>query len=182
MFIRAKAKRIEAFRCSATIQKTRVFYDQGAHNNWRRHDRMSWHNNSMPLQEALDPYEGKGFRRNGYGTKSCDLNQYSCKVSFTSFDRPGFQLQIGRKQTQFIVNKLNTLRTDVITYQPNNCDWVTSPKNSRSICKDDQEYFFDKDSRSIIIAESSLGFDDELVKLFLKCHTLPCLQPDDFLN
>ena len=41
VFIRAKVKKIKAFRCSATIQKTRVFCVQGAHNKNFRHDRMN---------------------------------------------------------------------------------------------------------------------------------------------
>ena len=55
VIIRAKAKIIKASRCSATVQKNRIFCAEGAHHKWYRHDRIDWHTNSMLLPEELDP-------------------------------------------------------------------------------------------------------------------------------
>ena len=49
VFISAKAKRVKVFRCSATVQKTRIFCAQGAHHKWYSQDRMVGHTQSMPL-------------------------------------------------------------------------------------------------------------------------------------
>ena len=70
VFCFAKAKRIEAFRCFTTIQKTRVFCAQGAHDKKIRHDRMDYHNDSLPLSKELDPNDCKNaFRNFWYGQR-----------------------------------------------------------------------------------------------------------------
>ena len=48
VFIRPKAENFKPFRCSATIEKNRIFFAQVSHYNWYRHDRMDWHIKSMP--------------------------------------------------------------------------------------------------------------------------------------
>ena len=49
-----------------------------------------------------------------------------------------------------------------------------------SLCKIDNEYLIDKDSRSIILEETSLGYVDEIDKIILAIHTLPCFHSDGF--
>ena len=41
VFARAKAKRIEASRCSATVQKNRILCVEGPHHNWYTHVHMT---------------------------------------------------------------------------------------------------------------------------------------------
>ena len=59
VFIKSKAKRIKASRCSATIRKTRVFCAQGAYDKYYRHSRMDWHAKSMNLPKNWTPMQAK---------------------------------------------------------------------------------------------------------------------------
>ena len=83
VFIRAKSKRFEAFRCSGTFQKIRVFCVQGALDKFCRDEPMKLHTNSKPLTKQLDPNECKIFIRDLNVTDGAKTNQYSCNRSFT---------------------------------------------------------------------------------------------------
>ena len=119
--LKAKAKRIKAFRCVAKIQKSRVYCAQGGR-KYFRHDRMDWYTNAMTIPKELDPNECKNIIRFLNGTDSPELNQYSYNSSFTYFTNLpiSFQAEIERKQNPFTVTKLNTEHRGVFTYQPNN--------------------------------------------------------------
>ena len=73
-----------------------------------------------------------------------------------------------------------TVHTGVFTLQTIINDLCFSNQNSKSRCKDDQEYLFDKISWSLIFAEMSLDYDDTLDKLILERHTLQCWQSNAF--
>ena len=72
VFIGAKVKIKTAFRCSATIQKTPVFCALGAYDKKSRHDRMDWHNNTMPLPKQVDPNDCKYSIQNLKDTDSAE--------------------------------------------------------------------------------------------------------------
>ena len=72
-----KRESSELFWCSATIQKTRAFCAQSAHDKYYRHERMDWHTNFMPLLERLDTSEFICFIRIVNETDSPELNQFS---------------------------------------------------------------------------------------------------------
>ena len=92
VFICAKAKKIEAFRSSATDQKNRNFCDEGAHHKLHRHNRIVWHTTSMPLANELEPSECKNIIRSLNGTESAGLNHYTYNSSFTYIDGLSFQV------------------------------------------------------------------------------------------
>ena len=56
VYVRAKAKRINAFKCVAYAKKERKTCFQGSI-NYRRVDRTVWNHNTLPLPVTLDPSE-----------------------------------------------------------------------------------------------------------------------------
>ena len=58
VYVRAKAKRIKAFKCVAYAKKERKICFQGSV-NYRRVDRTVWNHNTLPLPVTLDPVECK---------------------------------------------------------------------------------------------------------------------------
>ena len=129
----------------------------------------------------MEPIDCKVVIRNLNGTDSTELNQYSYNDSVTHSDRLSFQVQIEKNQTPFTVTNLYTVHTGVFNYQPKNYDWIIIIiANSKSLCKVDNEYIFDKDSWSFLIEEFYLDYDDELDKLIPESHTIQCLHFDGF--
>ena len=57
---------------------------------------------------------------------------------------------------------------------------MTGIDNSKSKCRDVQEYLFDKGSWSLLIEKFSLDYDDKLEKLIFEANNLQCLQSDGF--
>ena len=114
VYIKAKAKRIKAFRCVARVQKSRAYCAQGGR-KYFHHDRKDWYTNAMTIPKELDPTECKNIIRFLNGTDSPELNQYSYNGFFTYFtDQPiSFQAEIERKQNPFTVTKLNTVHRGV---------------------------------------------------------------------
>ena len=58
VYVRAKAKRIKAFKCVAYAKKERKICFQGSV-KYRRVDRTVWNHNTLPLPVTLDPAECK---------------------------------------------------------------------------------------------------------------------------
>ena len=56
VYVRAKAKRIKAFKCVAYAKKERKICFQSSIKN-RRVDRIVWNHNTLPLPVTLDPLE-----------------------------------------------------------------------------------------------------------------------------
>ena len=88
----------------------------------------------MPLLKELGPNERKKNFRNLNVTDSTELYQCFYNGFFANSERLSFHVQIEKKQMPFTVIKLNTVHTGVFCYQPNNYDWITSTKNSKSRC------------------------------------------------
>ena len=62
VYVRAKVKRIKAFKCVAFVKKERHICFQGSV-EYRRVDRTVWNHNTMPLSVTLDPLECKNVIR-----------------------------------------------------------------------------------------------------------------------
>ena len=72
----------------------------------------------MPLPEELDPDESIKTKQITDRTVSTELNQFSRNGSFISFKDRVFKFKLKKKETPFIPNKLKTVNTGVIVYQP----------------------------------------------------------------
>ena len=75
VYVRAKAKRIKAFKCVAYAKKERKICFQGSV-KYRRVDRTVWNHNTLPLPVTLDPVECKNIIRHLNGTND--------KITFTT--------------------------------------------------------------------------------------------------
>ena len=73
VYVRAKAKRIKAFKCVAYAKKERKICFQGSV-KYRRVDRTVWNHNTLPLPVTLDPVECKNIIRHLNGTNDKILN------------------------------------------------------------------------------------------------------------
>ena len=73
VYVRAKAKRIKAFKCVAYAKKERKICFQGSL-KYRRVDRTVWNHNTLPLPVTLDPLECKNIIRHLIGTNDKILN------------------------------------------------------------------------------------------------------------
>ena len=58
VYVRAKTKRIKAFKCNAYAKKERKVCFQGSV-KYRLVDRIVWNHNTLPLLVTLDPLECK---------------------------------------------------------------------------------------------------------------------------
>ena len=61
VYVRAKAKRVKAFKCEAYAKQERKICFQGSVKN-RRVDRTVWNHNTLPLPITLDPLECKWYK------------------------------------------------------------------------------------------------------------------------
>ena len=82
VYVRAKAKRIKAFKCVAYAKKERKICFQGSV-NYRRVDRTVWNHNTLPLPVTLDPLECKNIIRHINGTNDKKLNNLHYNKTFT---------------------------------------------------------------------------------------------------
>ena len=73
VYVRAKAKRIKAFKCVAYAKKERKICFQGSV-KYRRVDRTVWNHNTLPLPVTLDPVECKNIISHLNGTNDKILN------------------------------------------------------------------------------------------------------------
>ena len=62
VYVRAKAKRIKAFKCEAYIKTEKVWCSQ-TFTSSRRYDRLQWGQNTLELPKILDPIEFKNMIR-----------------------------------------------------------------------------------------------------------------------
>ena len=82
VYVRAKAKRIKAFKCVAYAKKERKTCFQGSV-KYRRVDRTVWNHNTLPLPVTLDPVECKNIIRHLNGTNDKILNNLHYNKTFT---------------------------------------------------------------------------------------------------
>ena len=98
VYVRAKAKKIKAFKCEAYIKTEKVWCSQLFASS-RRYDRLQWGQNTLELPKILDPIECKNMIRYLNATDSEELNNYNIQNSFSLFYDSNYQ------------NKLNEFKT-----------------------------------------------------------------------
>ena len=104
VYVRAKAKRIKAFKCEAYIKAEKVWCSQ-TFTSSRRYDRLQWGQNTLELPKILDPIECKNMIRYLNATDSEELNNYNIQSFFSLFEDSNYQNTIERIQTPFRVKK-----------------------------------------------------------------------------
>ena len=102
VYVRAKAKRIKAFKCEAYIKTEKVWCSQ-TFTSSRRYDRLQWGQNTFELPKILDPIECKNMIRYLNATDCEKLNNYNIQNSFSLFDNSYYQNKIERVQKVFRV-------------------------------------------------------------------------------
>ena len=117
VYVRAKAKRIKAFKCVAYAKKERKICFQGSVKH-RRVDRTVWNHNTLPLPVTLDPLECKNIKRHLNGTKDKILNNLHYNKTFTLLEDYYFQERSEQYQTPFTVFQLNKMYTGNFTFMP----------------------------------------------------------------
>ena len=89
VYVRAKTKRIKAFKCVAYAKKERKICFQGSV-KYRRVDRTVWNHNTLPLPVTLDPVECKNIIRHLNGTNDKILNNTSIQQNLYTLRRSLF--------------------------------------------------------------------------------------------
>ena len=108
VYVRAKAKRIKAFKCVAYAKKERKICFQGSV-KYRRVDGTVWNHNTLPLPVTLDPVECKNIIRHLNGTNDKILNNLHYNKTFTLLEDNYFQERLEQYQTPFTVYQLNKM-------------------------------------------------------------------------
>ena len=126
VYVRAKAKRIKAFKCVAYAKKERKICFQGSV-KYRRVDRTVWNHNTLPLPVILDNLECKNFIRHLNGTNNKILNNLHYNKTFTPLEDHYFQERLEQYQTPFTVYQLNKMYTDTFTFMPADKNWIYDP-------------------------------------------------------
>ena len=104
VYVRAKAKRIKAFKCEAYIKTEKVWCLQ-TFSSSRRYDRLQWEQYALELPKTLAPIECKNKIRYLNATDSKDLSNYDIQSSFSFFDDSDYQNKIEQVQQPFRVKK-----------------------------------------------------------------------------
>ena len=126
VYVRAKAKRIKAFKCVAYAKKERKICFQGSV-KYRRVDRTVWNHNTLPLPVTLDPVECKNIIRHLNGTNDKILNNLHYNKTFTLLEDHYFQERLEQYQTPCTVYQLNKKFTGTFTFMPADKNWIYDP-------------------------------------------------------
>ena len=129
VFIRAKGKRVKAFKCEAYAKKERKCCFQGSV-KYRRVDRTVWNHNTLPLPITFDPLECKNLIRHLIDTNNKISNNFSYNCSFTLLEDHYFQEKLEQCQTPFTVYNFNTMYNGTFTYMPADKSWIYDPKTN----------------------------------------------------
>ena len=117
VYVRAKAKRIKAYKCVAYAKKERKICFQGSV-RYQRDDRTVWNHNTMPLPVTLDPLECKNIIRHPNGTNNKILNNLHYNKTSTVLEDHYFQERLEQFQPFFTVYKLNKMHTGTFNFMP----------------------------------------------------------------
>ena len=124
--VRAKTKRIKAFKCVAYAKKERKICFQGSL-IYRRVDRTVWNHNTLPLPVTRDPIECKNIIRHLNGTNNKILNNLHYNKTFTRLEDHYFQERLEQYQTPFAVYQLNKMYAGTFTFMPADKNWINGP-------------------------------------------------------
>ena len=131
VYVRAKAKRVKAFKREVHAKKERKICFQGSV-KYRRGDRPVWNHNTLPLPITLDPIECKILIRHPNGTNNKILNNFHYNHTFTLLeDHYSMKnLNLEQYQTPFTVYNFKTMYTGLFTLMPGDKLWIYVPKNN----------------------------------------------------
>ena len=177
---RAKAKRINAFKCVAYAKKERKICFQGSV-EYRRVDRTVWKHNTLPLSVTLDTLERKNNIRHLNGTINKILNNLYYNRTFTLLEDHYFHERLEHYQTLFTVYQLMKRYTGIFTFIPADKNWIYDPnKNPDHNCPSHHHFEVNLVSWRLEISEIELTYDDTANVMIIDGHTLPCYLTDGF--
>ena len=178
--VRAKAKRIKAFKCVAYAKKERKICFQGSV-KYRRVDRTVRNHNTLPLPVTLDPIECKNFIRHPNGTNDKILNTLQYNKTFTVLEDHYFQERLEQYQTPFTVYQLNKMYTGTFTFVSADKNWIYDPtRNPYHNCPSHHQFEVNLVSWRLEISEVELTYDDTANVMIIDGHPLPCYSADGF--
>ena len=180
VYVRAKTKRIRAFKCEVYAKKERKVCFQGnvKHGLF---DRTVWNHSTMPLPITLDPLDCKNLIRHLNGTDNKVLNTFNYNKTFTLLEDHYFHEQLERFQTPFTVYQLNKMYTGTFTYMPADKTWIYDPlRNFYHNCPAHHQFEVNLVSWRLAISEIELTYDDTQNVMIIDGHTLPCYFADGF--
>ena len=168
VYVRAKAKRVKAFKCEAYAKKERQICFQGSV-KYRRVDRTVWNHNTLPLIRHLN------------GTKNKILNNFNFDRTFTLLEDHYFQEKLEQYQTPFTVYNFNTMYTGTFTYMPADKSWIYDPKNNPfHNFPAHNQFEVNILSWRLSVSEVELTYDDTENLMVIDGHVLPCYSADGF--
>ena len=180
VYVRAKAKRIKAFKCVAYAKKERKICFQGSV-KYRRVDRTVWNHNTLPLPVTLDPSECKNIIRHLNGTNNKISNNLHYNKTFTLLEDHYFQERLERYQTLFTVYQLNKIYTGTFNFMPADKNWIYDPtQNPYHNCPAHHQFEVNLVSWRFEISEVEITYDDTANVMIIDGHTLPCYFADGF--
>ena len=173
VYVRAKAKRINAFNCVAYAEKERNICFQGSVKCCCV-DRTVWNHNTLPLPVTLDPLECKNIIRHLNGTNNKILNNLQYNKTFTLLEDHYFQERLEQYQTPFTVYQLNKLYTVTFTFMPVDKYWIYDPpRNPCHNCLAHHQLEVNLVSWRLESSEVELTYDDTANVMIIDGHTLP---------
>ena len=180
VYVRAKAKRIKAFKCEAYIKTEKVWCSQ-TFTSSRRYDRLHWEQNTLELPKILDPVECNNMIRYLNATDSNELNNYNIQSSFSFFDDRGYQNKIEQVQKQFRVKELNAWHTGTFVYDEHYQDWIVNfTQNHYSRCRSDREHLITRNSWKLRMTNAEITYDDRNNQMIHDGYILPCYHSNGF--
>ena len=180
VYVRAKAKRIKAFKCKAYIKTVKGWCSQ-TFSSSRRYDRLQWGQNTIELPKLLDPIECKNMIRYLNATDSNELNNYNIQRTFSFFDDIDNQNINERVQQPFRVNKLKAWQIGTFVFDERYQDWIVNFKqNYYSRCRSDREHLITRQSWKLRITNAEIPYDDKNNQMIHDGYILPCYLSDGF--
>ena len=159
VYVRAKAKRIRAFKCEAFIKTKKVWCFQ-TFSSSRRYDRLQWGQNTLELPKILDPIECKNMITYLNATDSNELNSYNIQSSFSFFGDSDYQNKIERVQQPFRTNKLNDWHIGTFVFDEHYQDWIVNfTQNYHSRCRSDREHLITRQSWKLRTTKAEITYD-----------------------
>ena len=180
VYVRAKAKRIKAFKCEAYIKTEKVWCSQ-TFSSSRRYDRLKWEQNISELPKRLDPIECKNMIRYLNATDSKELNNYNIQISFSIFDDSDYQNKIEQVQQPIRVKILNAWHIGTFVYVEHYADWIVNfTQITYSRCRSDREHLITRKSWKLRITIAGITYDDKNNQMIHDGCMLPCYHSDGF--
>ena len=182
VYVRAKAKRVKAFKCVAYAKEERKICFQGSV-KYRRVDRTVWNHNTLPLPVLFDLLECKNIIRHLNGTNDKILNNLQYNKTFTLLEDHYFQERLEQYQTPFTVYQLNKMYTGTFTFMPADKNWIYDPtENPYHNCPAHHQFEVKLVSWRLEISEVELTNDDTANDMIIDGIHYPAILQMVFAN